>query len=119
MEWICKYCKSKFTSRRNLQSHEKICEEKAKLPKDKLGRVITIEQRNSYVKAGRAGEMATKGRKHTKETKEKISKGRIKALNEGRGNHWICPAIKRSYAEQYFFECFNLKTMYGFVKDIV
>ena len=43
--------------------------------------------------------MSDKGRKN-------ISIARIKSLNEGRGNHWICPTIKRSYAEQYFYDCF-------------
>lgn len=36
-----------------------------------------------------------------------MSESRLKALREGRGNHWICPHIHRSYAEQYFYDAFT------------
>ena len=40
-KWVCEYCSSVFKSRRILRNHFKICEEKNKLPKDKLGRTIS------------------------------------------------------------------------------
>lgn len=103
MSWICKYCNNEFKTRKLLFEHYKECDEKAKLPKDSLGRVISEEQRIALQIASHLH----KGHKHTTESKKKISEGRLKALREGRGNHWICPHIKRSYAEQYFYDAFQ------------
>lgn len=89
-------------------SHNKTCKERLKQPHDKLGRIIKPGSLDALRK--HAQSMKGKpgiGHKHTEESKKKISAGRLKALAEGRGNHWICPHIKRSYAEQYFYDCFS------------
>lgn len=101
--WTCKYCGQLLVSRNKLYAHYKDCIERAKLPKDSLGRVITEEQRIAL----RNAVHTHKGHKHSEESKKKISEGRLRALREGRGNHWICPHIKRSYAEQYFYDAFT------------
>lgn len=107
-DWTCPYCNSIIKSRKNLFAHLKECDEKAKLPKDSLGRVIVPSQQNglkAYAKSLKG--KTQKGHKHSEESKKKISEGRLKALREGRGNHWICHHIHRSYAEQYFYDAFT------------
>ena len=42
-DWICKYYKQIFNSTKKLYKHFKTCEEKNKLPKDRLGKTINIE----------------------------------------------------------------------------
>ena len=101
--WTCKYCGQQIVSRDKLYKHYKDCTEKAKLPKDSLGRVITEEQRIAL----RNADHSHKGYKLSEKAKKNISEGRLKSLREGRGNHWICPHIKRSYAEQYFYDAFQ------------
>ena len=39
-EWLCTYCNCKFKTRRELYEHFKECNERNKLPKDSLGRII-------------------------------------------------------------------------------
>lgn len=108
MEWKCKYCNCICKSRRKFFEHNKICSEREKLPKDSLGRIIVPEHHNGLKKYIESIKGKTqKGHKHTEESKKKISEGRLKALRESRGNHWICPSIKRSYAEQYFYDAFT------------
>ena len=51
-----------------------------------------------------------KGHPHSKETKMLLSNKRKTNLENGIGNHWICPNIKRSYAEQYFYDYFKNNT---------
>lgn len=107
MDWNCKYCGFIAKSRSKLWQHYKECEEKNKLPKDSLGRVIVPEQQaglKTYTESLKG--KTQKGHKHTEESKKKISEGRLRVLREGRGNHWICPHVKRSYAEQYFYDAF-------------
>ena len=58
-----------------------------------------LNTENSKRLSGKTWKMSEIGRKH-------VSEGRKRALKEGIGNHWICPSIKRSYAEQYFYDCF-------------
>ena len=112
-DWKCPYCNLIVKSRRKFYEHSKNCIEKEKLPKDSLGRVIVpgigkkaAETLRKKVEAGLA---EYKGHKHTEEVKKKISEGRLLALKEERGNHWICPHIHRSYAEQYFYDAFTNK----------
>lgn len=108
MDWICKYCGTICSSKQKLCFHQKECDVKQSLPKDSLGRVITPEQTLALKNAAeRSKGHSHKGCKHSEESKKKISEGRLKALREGRGNHWICPSIKRSYAEQYFYDAFQ------------
>lgn len=108
MDWICKYCGYVASSRGKLAKHCKDCDEKNKLPKDSLGRIMVPSQQDGLrAYAASLKGKSHKGRKHTEESKKKISEGRLKALREGRGNHWICPHIKRSYAEQYFYDAFT------------
>ena len=51
-----------------------------------------------------------KGHEHSKDTKILLSNKRKINLENGIGNHWICPNIKRSYAEQYFYDYFKNNT---------
>ncbi len=110
-EWKCQYCNLIIKSRRALYAHFRECSEKAKLSVDSLGRTkipgIAKKAADTFRKKVEAGEALYKSRKLTEESKKKISEGRLKALREGRGNHWICPHIKRSYAEQYFYDAFQ------------
>lgn len=113
MEWVCKYCNCSLDSRRKLYKHYKECTEKLKLPHDSIGRVVingsekSKRGANTFKEKVKLGLASYKGHKHTEEAKKKISEGRLKALREGRGNHWICPHIKRSYAEEYFYNVFS------------
>lgn len=109
MDWICKYCGETCSSKQKLAKHCQECEAKKSLPKDSLGRVIAPGQQAGLIKSSRERAAAglIQGHKHSEESKKKISEGRLKALREGRGNHWICPSIKRSYAEQYFYDAFQ------------
>lgn len=107
-DWTCPYCNLIVKSRKNFYAHLKECDEKAKLPKDSLGRIIVPSQQDGIrAYAASLKGKSQEGHKHTEEAKKKISEGRLKALREGRGNHWICPLIKRSYAEQYFYDAFT------------
>lgn len=112
--WKCEYCKSEFKSRRFLYEHYKTCEEKAKLPHDSRGHVISqkvldgrIKARETINKSIESGNFVYTGHPHTEESKRKISTARHKNLENGIGNHWINPHIKMSYAEQYFYDCFT------------
>lgn len=109
-DWSCKYCgKENFGSRRLLFEHYKNCSEKEKLPKDSKGRVIgDYDHQAAAQKAVETMKKnGTLSHPHTEETKKKLSEIRRKNLENGIGNHWINPSIKRSYAEQYFYDCFT------------
>ena len=109
-EWECKYCKQIFISRRVYYEHKRTCEERLKLPLDSKGRVIGVYDRSAalkkFVERKIADEGYYKGHPQTEETKRKLSEARKRNLENGIGNHWINPSIKRSYAEQYFYDCF-------------
>lgn len=111
MEWKCRYCGTICQSRRKLAEHGKNCQERQKCQKDSLGRIIAPDQCKGIKRYSDSLKGKHQiGHKHSEESKKKISEGRLKALREGRGNHWICPTINRSYAEQYFYDAFrNLK----------
>lgn len=109
-DWSCKYCgKENFGSRRLLFEHYKNCSEKEKLPKDSKGRVIGDYDHQAASKKAveTMKKNGTLSHPHTEETKKKLSEARRKNLENGIGNHWINPSIKRSYAEQYFYDCFT------------
>lgn len=98
--WKCEFCGQSLIGRKAFFQHNRVCEERLKEPHDSLGRIIKPEQSHHKNKCYTP-------HKHSEESKKKISAGRLKALAEGRGNHWICPHINRSYAEQYFYDCFT------------
>lgn len=110
-DWKCPYCNLMVKSRKNFHAHLKECNEKAKLHTDSLGRVKTPgvgkKAAETFRKRVESGEAKYIRHKHSEETKRKMSESRLKALREGRGNHWICPHIHRSYAEQYFYDAFT------------
>ena len=112
-DWQCPYCNIIIKSRRKLHEHFKNCDKKEKLEKDSLGRVkipgIGKKSAETFKKKVEAGLAKYKGHAHTEESKKKISEKRLLALKEGRGNHWICPLLHRSYAEQYFYDIFTNK----------
>lgn len=87
-KWNCEYCKETFKTRRLLYSHYKTCEEKDKLPKDVLGRVIKKEKfikqgqtyHNNYVE----GKIISwnLGKKNTPEHNAHIAEGTNRYLKE-------------------------------------
>ena len=89
--------------------HNKTCEERLKLPLDSKGRIIPEYDRHSAAMKGveTMRKNGTLSHPQSEETKKKLSDIRKRNLENGIGNHWINPSIKRSYAEQYFFECFE------------
>ena len=108
-DWTCKYCGEIFSSRRLMYDHLKNCQERLKLPLDSLGKVIGQYNRSAAGKKAIATRIAHGdkiGHPHTEETKKHLSEVRRHNLENGIGNHWISPIIKRSKAEQYFYECF-------------
>lgn len=109
-DWKCKYCGKVFETRKVLFEHIKNCSEYLNLPKNSLGRIIPVYDRSLVMKKT-IKKLRSKGRvfghPHTEKTKKHLSEIRRKNLENGVGNHWICPSIKRSYAEQYFFDCFK------------
>ena len=76
-QWQCKYCSEKFLRRQELLDHFKVCEEKHKLPHDKLGRVIDVEaHRRSVETLNRrisSGEIICRGHQHTPEWRAKMA----------------------------------------------
>lgn len=101
MEWTCN-CGQVFQSRRKLQAHHKDCT----LFQSRKGH-------NQFTKARELGLEIPKGnvnhywlgRKHTEESKRKISES-MKKVYEGR-SIWATQIEKRkSYAEQYFDDLF-------------
>lgn len=114
--WKCEYCKADFIGRKAYYTHLKECDEKKKLPHDSMGRIISVEghRKSTETLKRKIASGEFKPKEFSPETRKKLSesasRARKKSLAEGRGNHWICPAIKMSYAEQYFNDCFkNLK----------
>lgn len=107
--WVCKYCSITFKSRKELYIHYKTCNKRLLHPLDSKGRIIGEYNRSQIVRTTienkrLRGEKI--GHPQTSETREKISRSRLRNLEIGKGNTWICPSIKRSYAEQYFFDSF-------------
>ena len=126
--WVCKYCGNEFHSRRKLINHHLVCDIKLSLPKDSLGRTKQIYTEKDAVICKFCNKEFVNSQsfkhhvlyckenpnhlnkvqaKHTDEAKQKISNARRRALAEGKGSKWICPHINRSYAEQYFYDCFT------------
>lgn len=112
--WHCDYCDSYFKNRRSLYAHYKVCEEKNKLPHDSNGHVISqkvLDGREARVKTIKSlvdsGVLEYKGHPHSEETKKRLSIARRNNIANGIGSTWINPSIKRSYAEQYFFDIFS------------
>ena len=119
--WHCDYCDSYFKNRRSLYAHYKVCEEKNKLPHDSNGHVISqkvLDGREARVKTIKSlvdsGVLEYKGHPHSEETKKRLSIARRNNIANGIGSIWINPSIKRSYAEQYFYDCFiNAGLLFG------
>lgn len=112
--WKCEYCNSEFKTRRLLYAHHKTCEEKAKLPHDSRGHVISqnvldgrVKRLDTINKAIESGDLVYTGHPHSEESKRKLSIARHNNIVNGIGSTWINPSIKRSYAEQYFFDFFT------------
>lgn len=128
-DWQCPYCYLIIKSRCALYEHYKVCNEKKKQLHDSKGRVIPSSRipinnlykcefcgRYSSTKSGftnhvkhcfqNPNRVPGAAHKQSAESKKKISEGRRRNLENGIGNHWICPHINRSYAEQYFYDCF-------------
>jgi hypothetical protein len=90
--WNCSYCNGIFKSRRCLFEHWKICEEKHKLPHDKLGRVIQPGKGKLSAKTFKEkverGEAKYVGHKLTDIQKKHLSDVRTKYLEEN-PNHGV------------------------------
>lgn len=85
-DWKCKFCGKIFKGRRNLYEHFKICEEKLKLPHDKVGKVKipgigkkAVETRKQRILNG---VQYKKHRKFTLEERKHLSEVRCKYLEE-------------------------------------
>jgi len=76
-DWICKYCNQIFNSRRELYKHFKTCEEKNKLPKDRLGKTINIEAQHKSAETIKQkiknGELTYTGHSCSMETRAKLA----------------------------------------------
>lgn len=76
-DWICKYCNQIFNSRRELYKHFKTCEEKNKLPKDRLGKTINIEAQHKSAETIKQkiknGELTYIGHSCSMETRAKLA----------------------------------------------
>lgn len=128
-DWERPYCHLIIKSRRSLYLHYKECLAKLQLSHNSINRVISdsnIPHAESYKCEFCGHYSSTKGgytnhknhcimnpnrvpghsHSHSLESKKKLSEARRKNLENGIGNHWICPHIKMSYAEQYFYDCF-------------
>lgn len=112
--WQCEYCNSEFKTQRLLYEHYKTCEEKSNLPHDSRGHVISqkvLDGRSKRLdtinKAIESGDLVYIGHPHSEESKRKLSIARHNNIVNGIGSTWTNSSIKRSYAEQYFFDCFT------------
>ena len=90
--WFCKFCNSFIKSRRNFFKHLKTCEEKNKLPHDKLGRIIPPNRGKKSAETLRKkvenGEIKYIGHKLTEEQRKHLSEVRQKWLEEN-PNHGV------------------------------
>jgi hypothetical protein len=112
--WQCEYCKSEFSNRKSLYSHYKVCDEKSKLPVDSRGHTISqkvldgrAKRLDTINKEIESGDLVYVGHPHSEESKRKLSIARHNNIVNGIGSTWVNPSIKRSYAEQYFFDLFT------------
>lgn len=93
--WICKYCNQGFYGRRNYFNHLKECDEKLKLPHDKIGRVIVLgrakKSAETFKKKVLNGEAKYKSIKHTEKTKQHLSEKRSEWLlnHQNHGVKWF------------------------------
>lgn len=118
-DWECPYCHVVLKSRRNLFNHYKVCSEKLNLPHDSRGRVISQKVIDGHSKRVNtikdsilSGEYIPKGHPHTDESKRKLSIARKENIKNNIGSRWINPHIKRSYAEQYFYDFFTKEQLH-------
>lgn len=92
-EWICKFCGCLFLGRRLLYSHYKECDEKLKLPHDKIGRVkipgIGKKSAETFRRKVINGEAKYHiHRNFTEEERKHLSDKRCEYLKE-HGNHGV------------------------------
>ena len=107
--WKCSSCNTIFVTRKLLYEHYKLCEERKKLPLDSKGRIIPDYDRSLACEKAYKTKVKNGTLSHSmpESAKKKLSEARRTNLENGIGNHWINPSIKRSYAEQYFYDCFT------------
>lgn len=76
-EWTCQYCNQIFHSRQKLYNHYKDCVEKAKLPKDSLGKTINIDGKRKSAETIKrkyaSGELTHKSQSCSPETRAKLA----------------------------------------------
>lgn len=88
-EWHCQYCGLSIISRRKLYEHYDVCIEKAKLPKDSIGRVKIDSQYDGFRKyASKLKNTHPLGHKHSIETRKHLSEVRRRWLEEN-PNHGL------------------------------
>lgn len=124
-KYICQYCKKECKSIYSLKAHERLCKQNPNHEESnfiKYNKDKTAKHSNKYIKAKELGlpkpeiseetkqklSKIWKGRKHSNETKKKISESYKKFLETHPDKiGWIINhSSKKSYAEQYFEEVF-------------
>lgn len=116
--WKCHYCDCSFNSKDKLYAHKnkEHKETKGKRPysqykcefcgKEWLATASTYKNHvKHWCKKNPSAEWLNTSRKHTEESKRKISEGMKKAHAEGRASEWI-GRRHRSYAEQSWYNIF-------------
>lgn len=118
----CKYCQKECKNNNSLRNHERLCKENPNRQYTPFHNQDFQEKyrENHYTKAkrlnlpkpepynkGKPGTML--GKTHSEETKQKISKARIKYLNENPDKvpYKLNHSSKESYPEKYFRELFE------------
>jgi very-short-patch-repair endonuclease len=118
----CKYCGRECKNKNSLTQHEIRCKSNPNgiIVKPSYG-MLGKKGKNQYIKAKETGieyiisdehrkkmSIISTGRKHSEETKQKISEHRKKylELNPDKIPYVLNHSSKISYPEQYFLECF-------------
>ena len=132
----CSYCGKTCKNFRSLKQHERLCKSNPNRQEPTRG-MLGKKGSNQFIMAEKLGlpkpESGTKGnnhwlgRKHSTESKKKISEGVKKAHDEGRGHTWKNRYENPSYAERWlygFLDSRNIKyekevPFMGFFLDVV
>lgn len=120
----CKYCNKECKNLNSLHNHENLCKENPNHKESnfiKFNKDTSRKHSNQYIKAKEEGREIIvsdetrkkcgetfKGKHHSEETKQKISKSRKQYLNEhpDKVGFIINHSSKQSYPEKYFEELF-------------
>lgn len=128
----CIFCERESNSNRSLKNHQARCSVNPNRIPQSLGNTGKVGV-NRYIKAKQLGKQIiitdefrktqsinATGRKHSAQTKQKISEIRIKFLeqNPDKVPYLLNHSSKISYPEQYFIDCFSDIIDTGFQRPI-